>query len=197
MSITIRSFEEKDAGAIRFAYKQAFAGAPWFENLTDEQVMERWLKCYRHFGFAALVAFEHENLVGSHWRELMNVAEVAATWGNGLGRFAFDFLRRQAPCPPELMTVHPGGDIIWERHLSVLPTAQGKGVGTMLRRAFIERLSREPGNFLVLTRMRADNAASIRTAEKIGFVRTGVVMSSRSTPGVNHEFWFRHVRGRL
>ncbi|OGF34264.1 hypothetical protein A2482_02745 [Candidatus Falkowbacteria bacterium RIFOXYC2_FULL_48_21] len=36
---TIRPFETGDAGAIRFVYKQAFAGAPWFEKLTDDKYL--------------------------------------------------------------------------------------------------------------------------------------------------------------
>ena len=194
--ITIRPFEKEDAGSIRFAYKQAFAGAPWFESLTDEQVFERWQKSFQHFGFAALVALERDIVVGSHWHETTYLAEVAKQWGDELAQFALSFLNRQPTCPAELMSAHPNGDIVWERHLSVAPAWQGKGIGSLLRSAFLERLAQEPGNFLVLTRMRADNVASIRTAKKIGFVRTGVVMPSRSAPKTQHEFWYLFVRGQ-
>ena len=194
--ITIRPFETGDAGAIRFVYKQAFAGAPWFEKLTDEQILERWQKSFQHFGFAALVALDREIIVGGHWRETTHIAEVAGKWGDKLGRFAFDFLERQSACPAHLMSAHPCGDIIWERHLSVAPSWQGRGIGSLLRHTFVEQLSQEAGNFLVLTRMRDDNIAAIRTAEKLGFARTGITMSSRSAPNTQHAFWFLFVRGQ-
>lgn len=188
MSIVIRSFRAADVDAICAAYRQAFAGAPWFENLTDEQISERWRKSFNHFGFAALVALDHGVVVGSHWWEVTHVLELAKNWNHELAHFARDFVACRL--------TRPIGDIIWERHLSVLPAAQRRGVGTMLRRAFVDRLSRCPGDFLVLTRMRSDNTPALRTAEKVGFQRTGVVAPSRSAPGVNHEFWYRHVRGQ-
>ena len=186
MFVTIRPFDKADVADIRLVYKQAFAGAPWFEKLTDEQVRERWLKSYHQAGFAALVALNHKDIVGSHWRERASWSQIAEEWGDELGRFACDFLQREPA----------NAEIIWERHLSVQPGWHDCGIGTRLRRAFLDELGCLPGDFLVLTRMRTDNIASIRTAEKVGFLRTGVEKQSRSTPQTKHEFWYCMVRGR-
>lgn len=176
----IRLLQEKDWESLEKVYKRAFAGFPWYENLSKKEVRHRLDAQETKRGFSGLVAVEGGRVIGGIWWDNPTIAELATERGELLVQFA----------SKEIVGYESA--VIWERELLVDPDYQGRGIATVLRQSFIGNLCQQ-GDFLILTRMRDDNIPTIRIAEKLGYRRTGIRVPSSQKSGVCHEFWFLEV----
>lgn len=164
-------------------YAQAFAGFPWFENLSDEVVRARLESNLQQPHFKSILAFENNEIVGGLWYDSPNLEQLQTQRGEQLAKFAHEMM---------LETGIPS--LTWEREVLVNPQFQGKGIGTSLRNAFIEQLMEDnPMGTIILTRMRDDNAGIIKIAEKCAYQRTGIRMPSSQNPEISHEYWYRII----
>lgn len=166
-------------------YQQAFAGYPWFEELSDQEVARRLESHTEQTGFTAFVEQDCDGLVtGALWFDTPS-AEV---FGAERGEMARDFAERTQ--------VEQGlSTLVWEREVLVRPEAQGRGLATKLRADMLAYLGDTyPGGVLVMTRMRDDNAGIIKIAERLGYTRTGIRTPSSQVADLCHEYWCRVIR---
>lgn len=178
----IRTLNAGDWAAIGEILPAAFAGFPWYENLSPVEVTRRLESMQAKRRTAGLVAEEAGVVLGTSLWDTPMILELESERGEALARFAAERMSTGGRSPK----------LVWERELLVHPNYQGRSIGTALRMEFINRLARE-GNFLVLTRMRDDNLPTIRIAEKMGFSRTGIRVESSQKAGVFHEYWYLKV----
>lgn len=166
-------------------YARAFAGFPWYESLTPEEVRRRVRADMEKPGFRAFVATKEDGVVGAHWSDTPTLAQLTIQRGPQLGNFIVDNFPRGLP-------------LVWERELMVKPDEQGNGVGTALRRNFLDYLETQyRGGALVVTRMRDDNIPTLVTAQRCGFSDTSIRIPSSQTPGVNHGYYVRPINYSL
>lgn len=176
----IRNLKDGDEIVIQKIYQMAFSGFPWHEDLSSEEVERRWNIQKRKRGFGGLVAEENGEVVGAIWWDLPSLEELRAERGDALAEFTVKIQR--------------GKLLIWEREVIVSPQYQGKKIGFQLRVAFIEKISQTTKKALILTRMRDDNIPIIGIAEKLGFLRTGIKVSSSQKSNTFHEYWYLEIR---
>lgn len=170
---------------IGYIYQEAFSGYPWFEELSFDTIDDRLSANISKPGFSAFVAYgEQQELAGSLWFDLPTFDELEIERGSALRILAERICEEK-----DIKT------IIWEREVMVRPKYQGQGIATKLRTAFIGYIggAYEDGT-LILTRMRDDNSAIIKIAEKLGFSRSGIQMPSRQNPETNHEYWYNIIK---
>ncbi len=179
MERRIRLLRTEDVDAVLQVYQRAFAGFPWHENLSDEEVTVRWNKQSAMSGFTAIVAEVDSRIAGAHWYDTTSLARLAEERGRDLAGWAEKQIRR----------FDLNGALVWERELLVDPDFQRRGISAELRRNFLKKLERAGRKTLVLTRLRTDNIGSIKTAERFGFKRTGIIQPASQRP-LFHEFWF-------
>lgn len=172
----IRAMKPADEKFIRALYRAAFAGAPWFENMSEEEAVVRWNLHRGKNGFSCLVAEEAGELMGATWWDIPSIDALRAERGDALAEFA---LRESAT----------GGRIIWIRETVVSPQFQCRGIARALKASSLEVISAEAKS-LILTRMRDDNMSILRVAMRLGFKRTGICVPSKSNPNVQHEYWY-------
>ena len=168
-------------------YKEAFAGFPWFEDLSAEEVSKRLDSNMTKGGFESFIA-EDENgeIIGGLWFDSPTLEQLQAERGEKLA----DFTRK-------LCEASSTNDLIWERELMVRPDCQRQKIATRLRMAFLTYLSgKYPNGVFVLTRMRDDNIGTLKIAQRLGYQRTGIKMPSSKNPNVYHEFWYKHVNSK-
>jgi len=172
----IRTYHEADRAVVQAIYQAAFAGPPWYEQLTKEEVARRWERCTSRRGFDCLVAEIERQAIGFTCWDRPTISELTAERGAELGGF-----------------VEASGAvaIIWWRETCVLPAFQKRGIATSLKESIWGwwRLASSPT--IVLTRMRQDNAYIIRRNELLGFKSTGIKVPSSQVPGLFHEYWYR------
>lgn len=180
MDVNVRDCIEGDERAVRRIYQGAFAGFPWYETLSRKEVYRRWKNYRRKRGSRAIVAERGGEIIGALLWDTPTLDELRVERGERLARFAEAHLGRKTP-------------LIWEREVFVSPDAQKHGVGTKLRRSFLDEL-RETATVLVLTRMRNDNLPIIHIARMFGFSRTGIKVPSSQVPETFHEYWFLSQR---
>ncbi len=156
--------------------RRAFAGFPWYEQLTEIEVRQRWQKIVSRRGFDCLVAAIGGKVVGFSCWDTPTIEELASERGPKLAKRFQD-------------TVLSGYLLVWERELVVDPDFQRQGIGMKLRQEFLTKMDHEKLSVLVLTRMREDNLPTIKIAERLGFQRTGILIPSSQKPGVCHEYW--------
>lgn len=157
-------------------YQLAFSGYPWHEDLSQETVADRWQYDSSQPNFQCFIGENDDKIIGSVWWNCTNYELLLAEKGPALTAFA----QNKAPNLPW----------IWEREVLVDPCFQGQGLATLLRRNFLAQVQTEYGKALIMTRMRDDNYAIIRIAEKMSFKRTGIRMQSSGNPEVYHEYWY-------
>lgn len=167
---------QQDGMVIRLIYQNAFAGFPWHETLSDAEVQRRWEDYRSKRGSQALVAERDEAVIGALLWDQPTLDELGIERGETLARFAEEHLG-------------PNTILVWEREVIVSPAARGQGIGTALRRSFLNRISGTTAT-LILTRMRDDNLPIIHIAKKLGFLRTGIRVPSSQIPDVSHEYWY-------
>lgn len=170
---------EKDLMCILNMYIKCFAGYPWFETLSMEEVTKRWLSNSSQQNFTCIVAELNDEVAGSMWWN--DLTETALLKERGPKLFAF------------AKENFPNIRVVWERELMVSPEFTGKKIASNLRGEFLSRLLKRQAPFLILTRMRDDNFAVIKIAERIGYARTGIRMPCSIKPSVCHEYWYRAI----
>lgn len=185
-------------------YQRAFAGSPWFENLTMEEVTRRFHEQKAKIGFQGLVVkdlYYGKTIAGAAWWDTPTIEQLTAERGEQL----VSFVQSLGPIQPGLWqeTIR----IVWEREIIIDPSWQHKGYGRALRWAFIRTAYNLYGDpTCILTRMRNDNDPIILIARAFGFKRTGIKIPSSQIPGLTHEYWYhcredrdekiRNLRGR-
>lgn len=172
----VRDFLTGDEAAVWRIYRRAFAGFPWFENLSDEEVGSRWLKSSGYPGFRCLVHEIDGGIRGATWWDAISTDRLRQERGASLA----DFARQN----------FSGRLLVWERDLIVDPDFQGRGIGRQLRQAFLAKLTERGPEFVVLTRMRQDNIPTLKLAGELGFKSTGIRVPCSVAPGIFHEYWF-------
>lgn len=166
-------------------YKNAFAGYPWFEDLSIEEVQKRLTGNLSKRGFQAFIAESvNSETAGALWYDTPTLEELASERGQKLADFA-----RTLGQTNNIET------IVWEREVLVDPNFQRQGIATKLRTTFAANLEESlPNGSIILTRMRDDNIGIIKVAEKVGYSRTGIKTPSSQTPGVFHEYWYKVIK---
>lgn len=179
----IRPYLQGDQKAILRVYRAAFAGPPWHETLSEDEVLRRWTESRAKTGFSCLVAEQDSTIVGATWWNTLTIEELRQERGDMLADFAHT--PRSAPrwaCPPKT--------IVWIRETIVIPDAQRRGVARTLKTHVLNMLRYLPKPVLVLTRMRDDNVAIVQTNTHLGFLRTGIRVPSSQRRDIAHEYWY-------
>lgn len=168
---------------IAVVYQQAFAGSPWFENLSIETVLGRINGNIGLRGFDAFLARNSDLIAGSLWFDTPTLDQIESERGARLRDFA------------EAKMAEMGtNNLIWEREIITKPEFQGQGIATGLRRVFLSTLNeRYPSGSLIVSRMREDNIGIITIARKFGYQTSGVRQVSSQSPDLYHDFWFKEV----
>jgi len=174
----IRKFQNSDAERIKVIYQLAFAGYPWFENLSQEEVNLRWQTQSARRGFTCLVAEIDNEVVGATWYDIITLEELRLERGDDLANFAENF---------------SGCDIVWLRETCVHPEFHGRGIARALKEAVIASIQQINQPRLLLTRMREDNYAIIKINISLGFTRTMIKMPCSLTKGKFHEHWYKKL----
>lgn len=174
--MVIRSFQSSDVPIILTMYQAAFAGYPWFENLSDEVVRNRWQNNSLQPGFRCLVATIDGVPVGAIWWDKPTLASLISERGQVLGDFVWGR--------------YPDESLIWEREVITDPSYQGRGIAAALRIEFLRQVADAYRPFVVLTRMRDDNLAIIKIAQRLGFARTSIRRPSSANQDIYHEYWY-------
>lgn len=165
--------------------RQSFAGAPWFENLSEQEALARIESYIQKPGFEAILALGQSGVVAAGlWYDTPSLDHLSAERGADLADFAAITLDRE-----------DAEGIVWEREVVVSPNFQGRGLATGLRGEFLHTVATRTANSaLMLTRMRDDNVAIIAVAQKFDYERTGIRVPSSQNPDVSHEYWYKVVR---
>lgn len=183
LTLNTKKFEEKLEDIVS-VYQRAFAGYPWFENLSDDEVQKRLVNNSGKNGFQPFIA-EGPNgeVAGALWYDTPTLEQLSAERGKELAEFA------STVCQENNLQ-----HLIWEREVLVDPQFQKQGIATRLRTAFLSYLIEAfPDGALMLTRMRDDNIGIIKIAERVDYARTGIRVPSSQTPGIFHEYWYKVI----
>ena len=180
--MVIRNFQPSDVPRQLAIYQAAFAGYPWFENLSDDTVQKRWQSDSAQPGFKCLVAIIDDIVVGAVWWNELTKSNLLLERGQAI----VDFVTEKYPDRP----------LIWERETMTDPAYQGRGIASALRVELLSQISRNGQPLMILTRMRDDNFAIIKIAQKVGFSRTGIRLPSSASKDIYHEYWCYHYPGR-
>jgi len=188
----IRRMEREDLEQVKEIYGKAFAGNPWYEDLTREEIGRRCQSIGPNYEDVVWVDGNPDSprVVGALWSNVLYVNDLRhKRAGNDLAEFAVKHIHDTHPvwsANPEFWTLH------WETAVIVDPEFAGKHIATFLRMEFLDKL-RTTRRKLILTRMRDDNLAIIKIAENLEFARTGIKVPSSQKPNINHEYWYKEV----
>lgn len=171
----IRDLIASDLIELKRIYKEAFAGFPWYESLTEAEIEHR----FSYYPFDGLVATHNDLVVGAIWWDVLTIEQLKQARGEEMAKFAQTFSYEY---------------LMWEREVMVSPQHQGQGIGLAIRQEFLKRVRVRHKSVLILTRMRDDNLPIIKIAECCGFLRTGIKTPSSQVPGLNHEYWYKDVK---
>lgn len=170
---------------IASVYKKAFAGFPWFENLSQEEVRLRLVNDVKKKTFECLLAIgQNAKVQGCLWFDDISIDMLRKERGQELVDFAQNFCKN-----------HVVLKIVWEREIFVSPDWQRQKIASQLRSILISHLETGLKSVLLLTKMRDDNTGIIKIAEKLGFRRTGIRAPSSQIPDLFHEYWFKYING--
>ena len=167
---------EKDIPVLKDMYRLAFAGFPWHEELSSEEIDSRFDKQQSMRGFSGLVGEKGSSIATAHWWDSPTIVDIANERGQELAMFA-----------EKMLADHQS--LFWERELLTHPDFQKQGFGTIIRTAFVDKLMRENTSFIVLTRMREDNLPTIKIAQKLGYQGTGIKTPCNISSYL-HEYWY-------
>jgi GNAT superfamily N-acetyltransferase len=173
----VRSLKETDVNQLVAITGRAFAGYPWYEELSEETLRRRW-ETQRNFpGFRCLVCEnDAAELAGGHWSDQISLSRLETERGGLLAMWA----RENAAESP----------IVWERELVVEPELQNRGLGKLLRGEFLREVHVRLTHALILTRLREDNFPSIKGAVFHGYEKTGLAVPASQKP-LRHEYWYK------
>lgn len=160
-----------------------FAGEPWNETISDEDALNRIDQDIERPGFEAFFIEDDGQIVGALWYDSMTLETLSEQRGEELVEFV-----------KNLQSSEGIKNTLWARDSVVHPSHQGKGYATKLRKDFLDYAQanlEEPT--LVLTRMRQDNHAILRIAEKFDYKSTGIYKEVSQNPGVFHQYWYKIV----
>lgn len=178
--MNIREYRAEDSGGVQEVYQRAFAGLPWYEQLSDEEVARRWLACSTRRGFFCLVAEAVGQVIGFTCFDTPTLPELEQERGEALAKF----------------TSASGQErVVWIRETCVTPEFQGKSLARVLKEAAWSKLCDDKKSAIVLTRMRDDNTRIIHLNETLGFRRTGIRLPDGLIPSVFQEYWYRRGEG--
>ena len=175
----------KDAvSQIANVYQEAFAGFPWYEDLSFEEILRRISSNMGNPGFESFLAENTEGeIIGGLWFDQPSIRQLEEERGKSLTEFTGSFCEANGI-----------QSVIWERELIIRPDNQRQGIATRLRLTFLAYLAEKfPEGALVLTRMRDDNIGTITIAEKLGYQRTGIRIPSSQKPNIFHEYWYKAI----
>ncbi len=163
----------------------SFAGAPWFEDLSEQEALARIESYIQKPGFDAILSLGQSGVIAAGlWYDIPSLEQLSTERGAALADFAAITLDEEG-----------AEGVVWEREVVVSPDFQGRGLATQLRGEFLRTVATTTASSaLMLTRMRDDNAAIIAVAEKFDYERTGIRMPSSQNPDVSHEYWYKVVR---
>lgn len=172
---------------MKVVYQQAFAGYPWHEDLSDEEVYRRLDSQVSKPGFEGIWLLDQKDgsVVGATWFDRPSLGDLERERGSVLRKFA------------ETQINNLGGDVelIWQRETLTTPKDQGKGIGRYLKELVkdcFEQRSLENGRpILVLTRMRGDNYGIIRINKELGMQESGILIPSSQVEGLFHQYWYQ------
>ena len=182
MDLKIRLMKPEDVEQILEVYQRAFAGFPWFEELSDEEVLQRWEEQSTMNSFRCLVAIDKETdqIIGAHWHDMINLKGLKTERGAELA----DWVQAQVGVIFAHLCV-----LVWERELVVDPDWGRRGIGTALREAFLQEKKKLGVAYMILTRLREDNIGSIKPVWRMGFRKTGIQKPSSQTSFM-HDYWY-------
>lgn len=167
----IRKYESDDLLAVRSIWQRAFAGFPWYENLSHEEMVIRWQACCDRPGFKCLVMEHDGRVVGFISWDTPTLENLAKERGPELAAFAAKF----------------GSPIVWLEVICADPDCQRQGIARKLRERVTYLFKEE---FIFLTRHRDDNIPIINLSISMGFLRVGIRMPSSQVTGLHHEYWY-------
>lgn len=174
------------------AYKQAFAGYPWFEELSYEEVEKRIKNSFETKGFEGvwLTDTKKNKLAAVTWWTTPDLEQLKKERGAEFVSFV----------EYKLIEYNNNIQIVWINETLVTPNYQKMGVATHLKTIAESRLQDKANllktSLLITTRMRDDNFGIIKINEGLGMQRTGVRVPASQKPGMFHEFWFKMIQPR-
>lgn len=165
-------------------YSQAFAGYPWFEDISIEVARQRILENVGFKGFSGFVAFQDEKMAGLSW---LDTPELEALIQRGRNDHLQEFIDKMVDDRGQV-------PLIYVRDTLVKPEFQGQGIASALKRYYLEFCSQKFENgALMLTRHREDNIAIIKGSIRWGFQPTGVRVPTSADPSIHHEYWYKYI----
>lgn len=172
----IRKYRPGDEIYIKSIYRACFSGPPWNQEVTEEEAAARWQDHSSRPGFTCLVAEENQRVIGASWFDAVSREILAQERGRELVDFA--------------TSIHPTLPLVWIRETIVDPAYQGREVASQIKERVIQEIKERLAPVILLTRMRDDNTKIVRANEKLGFKRAGINVASKTTPGLQHEYWY-------
>jgi hypothetical protein len=169
-----------DYSEVHRVYKAAFAGLPWEEELSDEEIDRRLAYQFSKPSLSGLVMLEDNEIVAVHWHDILTLDGLFLERGRALTQWVQSSISGQPV-------------IVWERSLIVHPDHQRKGHAQWLRSTFFYRLTNAATDHLVLTSLRDDNTGAIEAAKKLYMNKTGVSKPAKES-GQMYDYWFVEVK---
>lgn len=169
----VREYKPNDSKAVQTIWQKAFAGPPWYENLSHEEMERRWQACCKKNGFGCLLMQHDEKIVGFISWHTPTIDELIEERGQALATFA-------TQC---------GRSVVWLEVTCTDPDFQKKGVARTMREYALSKFQQSNG-FLLLTRHREDNIPIINLSRSMGFLPVGIKVPSSQVHGIHHEYWY-------
>lgn len=166
---------ESDARIVANLIQKSFSGFPWYEILSNEECLNRISKDFQRKGFFGFLLFVEKNPVAANWVDQISIEQIIKQRGESLASFVQNL----------------GVDSVWwGRDLVVHPDYQMKGFGTQIRNHVLQNLKLTNSGEYIFTRMRQDNFGSIKICEKLGYLKTGILIPSSQVVGLFHEYYY-------
>ncbi|RJR30428.1 GNAT family N-acetyltransferase [Candidatus Microgenomates bacterium] len=168
-------------------YQRAFAGFPWYEDLSVEEIAKRIEADFVKPGFEGVWAInDKDHVIGASWYYPIDPDYLGQKRGEQLKAFAENKIRENNSM-----------QLVWQSMTVVDPDFQGRGVGIYLKDQIDEMLhhkaSVDARPILYLTRIRDDNTGSIRMNEVHEMQRTGISTPSSQVAGLSHHYWYKII----
>jgi len=170
----IRTLVLEDKAVVLAVVRDAFAGFPWRLSYLDSELDDLWQLSVAEPGFSGLVAVnDNGDIVGVSWWHLPLPNTIH---GKKLAQFISD--------------MRDGRTLVWEDAILVRQQYQNRGIGALLRKAFIEEVRKSSDRAMILSRMRSDNVSTLLLAQRLGFRPTGARSKEGAESSLSQEFWY-------